>query len=56
MEAAAGRLQNSNQTVQEIARDVGYDSQSRFTEAFRTAYGISPTEYRKRHSKKTVKT
>ena len=31
-----------------IAKAVGYESQSRFTEAFREVYGEVPTEYRKR--------
>ena len=47
MEAAADRLKNSDDPIQTIAREIGYDSPSRFTEAFRTAYGVSPSEYRK---------
>jgi len=32
-----------------VAQAVGYESQSRFTAAFKEAYGELPTEYRRRH-------
>ena len=47
MERAAELLMNTGLTVAEIAKSVGYDSQSKFTTAFRTQYGVLPKEYRK---------
>lgn len=47
MEKAAALLLQGNQSVAEIAHSVGYDSQSRFSEAFRSYYGKLPSEYRK---------
>ena len=48
MGRAAQLLRETDESVAEIARAVGYESQSRFTEAFREVYGEVPTEYRKR--------
>ena len=48
MEAAAARLTQTQDDIAAIAKAVGYESQSRFTEAFREVYGEVPTEYRKR--------
>ena len=48
MEEAARLLTATQDDVAAIARAVGYESQSRFTEAFREVYGEVPTEYRKR--------
>ena len=48
MEAAAARLTQTQDDSAAIAKAVGYESQSRFTEAFREVYGEVPTEYRKR--------
>ena len=50
MEHAAKLLAETGLPVSEIARRVGYDSQSRFTEAFRDRYGVLPTEHRKTRS------
>ncbi len=47
MAEAARLLLGTGQSVAEIARAVGYDSQSRFTAAFKEAYGVLPTEYRR---------
>lgn len=47
MEEAAKMLKESTLRVAQIAVLVGYESQSRFTTAFRDCYGILPTEYRK---------
>ena len=33
--------------VAEIAEKVGYESQSKLTAAFKSAYGVLPSEYRK---------
>ena len=50
MEEAASRLVTSQDDVSAIARAVGYESQSRFTAAFKEAYEMLPTEYRKKHA------
>ena len=47
MEAAAAMLLNTNDDISAIANAVGYESQSRFTAAFKETYGKLPTEYRK---------
>ncbi|MCR5089887.1 MAG: metalloregulator ArsR/SmtB family transcription factor [Oscillospiraceae bacterium] len=46
IEAAAELLRSSELSVQEISRRVGYDSQSRFSAAFKEQYQMLPTEYR----------
>lgn len=48
MEKAAELLKDTDQSMAEIANGVGYGSQSKFTAQFRKAYGLPPTEYRKR--------
>ena len=47
MEYAAQLLQNSNLSIADIASKVGYDSQSRFSSAFKKQYKMLPKEYRK---------
>lgn len=47
MEEAARLLSETQKSIAEIAGMVGYDSQSRFTTAFKDYYGKLPTEYRK---------
>lgn len=47
MEHAAKMLLETDQTIAEIAGAVGYDSQSKFTSAFKDAYQMTPREYRK---------
>lgn len=49
MEEAARLLLESGNTIAQIARDVGYDNQSKFAEAFKEYYQVLPTEYRKFH-------
>lgn len=49
MEHAAHMLLNTNESIASIARDVGYDSQSKFTAAFKAAYQVTPREYRQLH-------
>ena len=46
MHAAAEALRGSNRSVLEIAGSFGYDNASKFAAAFRSVYGVSPTEYR----------
>ncbi len=48
MEQAAKLLLESDMSIAEIAQKVGYDSQSRFTAAFKAVYHVLPREYRKR--------
>ncbi|MBL8234873.1 MAG: helix-turn-helix domain-containing protein, partial [Bryobacterales bacterium] len=47
LERAAWQLHNSNQTVTAIAFDAGYQSLEAFTRAFRKAFRISPSLYRR---------
>ncbi len=47
MRQAARMLIESNLNIAEIAQAVGYDSQSKFTAAFKTYFKILPKEYRK---------
>ena len=47
MERAAALLRETDLSVAEIAGQVGYESQSKFTAQFRKAYGLPPTEYRR---------
>ena len=47
MEAAAHLLKTTDFSISDIARQVGYSSQSRFTEAFQQQYGQLPTAFRK---------
>ena len=49
MELAAGLLLKTQNDIASVAQAVGYESQSRFTAAFKEAYGVLPTEYRRRH-------
>lgn len=48
LEAAAGLLLQTQDDIASIAQAVGYESQSRFSSAFREQYGALPTEYRRR--------
>ena len=48
MEQAAKMLTETDKSIAEIARAVGYDSQSKFTAAFKTYFKVLPKEYRKK--------
>ena len=48
MEKAAALLRETDMSVAEIAGQVGYESQSKFTAAFKESYGCLPKEYRKK--------
>lgn len=52
MEKAAELLKDGDSAVSEIARQVGYTSQSKFSAAFCQRYGVTPLEYRKNSRKK----
>lgn len=47
MEQAAKLLRTTDMTIAQIAQAVGYDSQSKFTEAFKAFFHMLPREYRK---------
>ena len=49
MGKAAQMLRETEDSVAEIARAVGYESQSKFTAAFKEYFGFLPKEYRKNH-------
>lgn len=47
MQQAAVMLKESDLSIAEIAQAVGYDSQSKFTTAFKSFFKVLPREYRK---------
>lgn len=49
MESAAKMLRESDMSIAEIAQAVGYDSQSKFSVAFKSSFGVLPREYRRNH-------
>ena len=51
MEYAARLLRTTTDSLAEIAEKVGYESQSKLTAAFKSAYGVLPSEYRKEKKK-----
>ena len=51
MEKAARLLSDGRLAVSEIAKAVGYTSQSKFSAAFYEKYHLLPSEYRKSHTK-----
>lgn len=51
METAARLLSETGDSIARIARAVGYESQSKFTTAFKEFYQTLPTEYRKQHGR-----
>lgn len=46
MEEAAKLLSEGKLSIAEVSSRVGYESQSKFTAAFKAAYGVLPTEYK----------
>lgn len=48
LEKAAHLILTTDATVEQIAKAVGYISQSRFADAFMVKYGLLPSEYRKK--------
>lgn len=48
---AASMLRDSQENIAAIAHSVGYESQSKFTNAFKNIMGILPTEYRKQYQR-----
>lgn len=49
MKKAAEMLRESNMSIAEIAQAVGYDSQSKFTAAFKAFYQVLPKEYKRKY-------
>jgi AraC-like DNA-binding protein len=49
MELASSKLKNTYQSVKEIAFDLGYTSNSSFTNAFVKHSGLSPSNFRKKY-------
>lgn len=47
MEQASKLLKNSDNSISDIAQKVGFQSQSRFTAAFKKEFGTLPSEYRR---------
>ncbi len=47
LQNAAQRLSYSRDSIISIALDAGYESPEAFTRAFRSAFGVSPSQYRK---------
>lgn len=47
MELAAQLLRETDLSMAQISEQIGYESQSKFTAAFKAYYDIPPTEYRK---------
>ncbi|WP_298439700.1 helix-turn-helix domain-containing protein [uncultured Ferrimonas sp.] len=52
IEAARKRLEQTNQTVEQVMNAVGYEDTSSFRRLFRSVTGLTPTEYRKRFGRK----
>ncbi len=55
MEYAAGRLNQSNSTILEIADEVGYSNPSHFSRAFEAEFGCLPKDYRRREQERAIK-
>lgn len=51
MKKAARLLRSTNNDILDIALDCGYEAHESFSRAFKIQYGISPSEYRKKHEK-----
>ena len=50
IEHAKRLLKTTNKSISEIAMDLGFDNFSHFSQAFKKEAGMSPFEYRKKHS------
>lgn len=55
MNAAGNLLRNTNKTVSEIAREVGYGDLKHFYQLFKRHYGVSPKAYRDASKNETHK-
>jgi AraC family transcriptional regulator, transcriptional activator of the genes for pyochelin and ferripyochelin receptors len=50
LERAKALLEETDDTIDQIASRVGFDTYNGFSTAFKKAYGFPPTEYRNRQS------
>ena len=50
MQVAARKLENPNLKTFAIAQEVGYESEAAFSRAFKRLVGITPGQWRRRHS------
>ena len=50
LERAKELLEDTDDTIDQIASKVGFDTYNGFSTAFKKAYSIAPTEYRNRQS------
>jgi len=48
LQLAARRLQTGQQTVLQVAADVGYESEAAFNRAFKREFGLPPAQYRRK--------
>lgn len=51
LKKAARLLRGTDNDILDIALDCGYDAHESFSKAFKNRYGMSPSEYRKKHEK-----
>ncbi len=49
LQVAATLLQQTNLSIPEIARHLGYSERYKLERSFKQHYGITPTEYRRAH-------
>lgn len=54
MEKACELLRDTSDNILEIAKKVGYENQSKFSETFKEYYKMLPTEYRKNKQKNSM--
>ena len=54
MQEAAQILIHTNDTIEMIAQNFGYENESKFSAAFKKIMGDTPGVYRKEHSKITI--
>ena len=52
---AAVLLRESQESIASVARRVGYESQSKFTSAFKSVMDILPTDYRKQYQRENCR-
>jgi AraC-like DNA-binding protein len=50
MEKASALLLESGDSLAQVARAVGYESQSKFSAEFKKVFGMLPSEFRKLHA------